>query len=328
MLNCHREKMHERTRQPKGFPCASLPMGLLERRAEEGTQGTEGSMGVTMKKWFTSKEARKITGIIFVLCTVLVAQIFGFLQFNLNLYEMSLEHSTQQVNELSKYVEKNLQLELERYIHVLKVVELQLESEELFSPEMADKLDKAYQISKFRMMGVSDLDGKGICSRGNAFNICYEDIREHILNDEVYISNVLKNESETLIFLAVPFKQQGEIRGILWGKYALEDLVQHIELSDEAYQYFQIIDDKGNYLLRSDNKFVLNNSPLYFSDTIWVELRRYQYPEGISIQKIRESIQKQWYFTKVSGVEAWSFKAAPAALTCRNPSRAEGRQKP
>lgn len=229
---------------------------------------------------------------ILILCVVLVVQIIGFLKFNLNLYEMSLEHSMQQVEELSVYVEKNLQLELERYIHVLEVAELELEKEEtMFSEGMIDKLKNIYSISNFKVMGLSDLNGVGVDSTGASHNISYVHIREHILQDEVYISNVLKNGNETLIFIAVPLKYQGEIRGILWGKYGLEDLVEHIEFTDDGAKYVQIIDDKGNYLLSAQSPFAEEREPFFSQGTIWEELDGFEYPEGMSAEEIREKVQ-------------------------------------
>ena len=81
-----------------------------------------------MKKWFSSREAKKITGIILILCVTLGVQIIGFSYFNDRLYRMSLEHAMEQVEELSIFAEKNIQLEINRYIHILKVVETQLDT--------------------------------------------------------------------------------------------------------------------------------------------------------------------------------------------------------
>lgn len=59
-----------------------------------------------MKKWFSSREAKKITGIILILCVTLGVQIIGFSYFNDRLYRMSLEHAMEQVEELSIFAEK------------------------------------------------------------------------------------------------------------------------------------------------------------------------------------------------------------------------------
>lgn len=145
------------------------------------------------------KRSKKITGIILILCVALIVSIIVFFNFNQKLYHMSLEHAMHQVEELSVFVEKNLQLEVERHIHILQVIESQLEdAETMEGQEVIDMLSKAHDISQFNMMGISDLDGNGVDSVGDRYDISYDGIRKQIQRDEVYISNVLKDNHETL----------------------------------------------------------------------------------------------------------------------------------
>lgn len=242
-----------------------------------------------MKKWFKSKEAKKITVIGLVSCVVLIVQVLGFLHFNIKLYDLSLEHSVQQTDELSLYIEKNLYMELEHRIHVLKIVGAQLEKEgPQITAELIHEVMLPYSTSEFKLMGVSDLDGNGVDSNGAAYNIRYENIREAMERDEVYISNVLRNENETLLFMAIPFKLDGEICGIVWGKQALADVVEHIDFQNDSYKYFQIIDDKGNYLFSSNNKHVLVKYPGH--KTMWEEMERYSYLSGDTVEQIRKKV--------------------------------------
>ena len=205
---------------------------------------------------------------------------------------MSLEHLTSQVDELSIYVEKNLQVELEHYIHILEVAKLQLEREEDVRQNIVQRLQEIQEIADFKMTGASDLNGIGLDVTGNAHNILYKNLHEHMVKEEVYISNVLKSEGETLIFIAVPLKVQNQISGILWGKVLLKDIVDNIEFPDDSYKYFQIIDDKGNYLLASKSKFALHNNPKFSEPNIWNELKKYQYTDGMSAQKVYDSVQR------------------------------------
>ncbi len=247
-----------------------------------------------MKKWLESREAKKITRIILILFVVLVMQIFGVMRFNQRLYGMSLEHSIQQVEELSTFVERNLYLKLDQHTDVLKIIATHLEDEELlFSDRVQERLYSLYSIVDFQLMGISDLDGKGIDCNGNQYNISYDHIRDDIEKDEVYISNVLKNGSDTLIFVAVPLKHHGEICGILWGKYPLSSIVDSMDFANDSYQYFQIIDDRGFYLIPSENKFALNQNRDFLGRPIWEELENYTYSGDMSAKKIYESIQRK-----------------------------------
>lgn len=246
-----------------------------------------------MKKWFASKEGKKITVIIFILCMVLIVQILSFLHFNKKLYDMSLEHLTTQVEELSVYVERNFQAEIEHYVHMLKVTELQLEKErDALSTNIVQRLQEMQKVSGFQMTGASTLDGIGVDATGDVHNILYKDLKKSMEKDEVYISNVLKNGNEMLIFIAVPLKVENEISAILWGKVLLKDIVENIDFTKDAYKYFQIIDDKGNYLLSSKSEFGLNHNTKFAEPNIWDELKKYQYKDGKSAQKIYDSVQR------------------------------------
>lgn len=247
-----------------------------------------------MRKWFTSIEVKKITGIMLILCIAVMVQVISFWKFGVKLYDMSLNNSMDQVKELSVYVERNLRLELKRYIHTLRVIEAQLEdSGTIGVQEAIDTLSKASDVSQFKMLGVSDLDGKGVDAAGNQYDIFYDGIKEQIQNDEVYISNALNGNHETLIFIAVPLKINDEICGIVWGKYALANLLESMEFPDDGYKYFQIIDDNGRYLLSSNDKFALKSEHQSEDKTIWDEMERYQYANGMSVQKIHEMVQRQ-----------------------------------
>lgn len=268
----------------------------IDGRSGQTAQTPDGEEGgMPMRKWFVSKEGKRITWIILALCATLAALIAAFFSFNKKQYEITLEHSMQQVEELSRYVEKNMQLEIERYIHILQVLETQLEYTDTMTPEeLAGLLRTVRDCSGFRMIGVSDLNGKGIDSTGGRYDLSgYKHIREDIEKGQVYISNVLKNGRETLIFVAIPLKAEEDISGIVWGKYSLRKLVSNIEFGNDAYRYFQIIDDRGNYLFSSANKHVIGRDDRVTSGTIWQEMEKYTYKDGMSPQKIRQMVQRR-----------------------------------
>lgn len=267
---------------------AALRYTGYEKWVQEGKEGTQ------VKKWFASKEAKKITVIIIVMCVALAAQIIGFVNFNQKLYDMSLEHSMQQVQELSGYVEKNLHLEIDRYVHILMMVESQIEQTAQDSPEeMAEQLRVAQETSHFKMMGISDLNGKGVDSTGGRYDIFYEDIRETVEKDQVYISNAVKNGNETLLFLAVPLKIDGQVCGVVWGKYALADLMETMAFSEEVCRYFQIVDDRGKYLFASNSRYAFNRGERSSQDDVWSEMEKYVFSDGMSIQKLHEMVQRK-----------------------------------
>ncbi len=245
-----------------------------------------------MKKWFTSKEVRKITFVIFILCMAVITQIIGFKYLNKKLYTISLENGTQQIEELSLYVEKNFQLKLEQYIHILKTTELQLEKEEnIFTPDVIIKIKEMRDNSDFKFVGISDLNGKGKNASGNDYDISYEHLRENIENDEVYISNVLRYEDEPLLFIAVPLKINNKISGIFWGKLPLKKIMWISDLNNNTYKSFHIIDDEGCFLFSSNSKYIFYESMDTNVQTIWERLDDCQYQKEYSAQEIKEKVK-------------------------------------
>lgn len=245
-----------------------------------------------MRNWLKSKEATKMGIIIVILCVVLSVQILGFFHFNKKLYNMSLDHTTQQVNELSFFVEKNFRLELNSHIRSLELIESQLSvTDQPCLKDIIHTLHSLHRSSDFRLMGVSNLDGVGVDSSGRNYTIHYPNIQDSIEKGNVYISNILKSENDTLVFIAVPLHIQGEISGILWGKYPLSNIMDTLEFTSDSYKYFQIIDDKGNYLLSTQTVFSLNEKHKYPHETIWEELECYEYRDGMSTEKIQQKVQ-------------------------------------
>ena len=247
-----------------------------------------------MRKWFASKESKKITGIILILCAVLIVQIIVFFNFHQKLYEISLEHSMNQVEELSIFVEQNFQAQMDRYILTLQVIESQMEDVKAVGKQgVINTLNKAQNGSQLDILGIADLDGNGIDAFGNSYNISYPGMREEIQRDQVYISNIITDNHETLIFIAIPLTIDNKICGSVWGKYMLEHLLVHMKFIDDSYRYFQIIDDKGHYLLSSNNQFALRPNNLSENETIWDEMEKYQYTDGMSANKIHEMVQQR-----------------------------------
>ncbi len=247
-------------------------------------------MEMNVKQRFGSKEIKRAIIIVLAMCAVMLLLAVGFLQFNKKLYGILLQRSMQQVDELSVYVEKNLQLKLEQDVNTLKLVQGQIENQaDPMSFEAMEQLKTFCADSDFKVMGISDRNGKGRDVSGNEHDLQFENVLEQIEEDGIFISNVVHEKSETLLFFALPIIQQEEIRAILWGERSLADMVDSIEFND-GYKYFQIIDRQGKYQLLSRSKFALNE-PEYLQTSLWEEMEGYQFKNGPSAQEIFQMVQ-------------------------------------
>ena len=244
-----------------------------------------------MDKWLASKESKSITVIIIIVAIILLGQIVIFFDFNKKLYQLSYKHSMHQLDEISLYIEKQFQEELERYASFLKIVASDFENDDLSSKEVIIKLQKINKHFKYMFFGISNLKGESIDECKLLYDIHYKDILEFIKTDGVYYSNVVYDKEKPFFFIAVPIFSHNQVSGMLWGKYLITDVVKSLELVDRTYKYFQIIDDSGNYILPSKSTFAINKEMKIIN--IWEELALYELDEDISVQKIKDIIQNK-----------------------------------
>ena len=246
-----------------------------------------------MNNWIVSKESKKITFLIVIVSLILLIQITGFGSFDNKLYSMSLNYTMKQVEELSFYVEKQLQLELEKYTHLLKITSLVIDEENpIFSPKVLEKIEQAQPILKTNILGIADINGNSIDIKGEKSIIKQKNIKETIEKDQVYISNIIKKGDNPIIYIAVPLKKKGKIWGYFWGKFLLYDIVNEIIVSDNNDKYFLIIDNKGHYVLSSKNEFALNKLDFFYNKIIWNELEAFSFSKDMTVQKVHEMVNK------------------------------------
>lgn len=256
-----------------------------------------------MERWLVSKENKKIGIIIAITFGIVFIELMEFIIFKNKLYNLSLEQSNIQIERVSEYIEKSFRLTLEHYQKELKVMEEQLEKDNnILSKRMLEEIESIVEFSDFLEIGISDLDGNIIDSTGSRYIKPNKVVKEMILNNKNYISNVIKDNNENLIFLAIPMKKDKKIIGSLWGKISIKKIIADIEFDKNSDRYFQIIDGEGNYILPSRNKNTFYNGSEIYKRTLWEELALYDYLDKDTPNKIYENIKNgkggNFYFEK------------------------------
>ena len=244
-----------------------------------------------MDKWLASKESKSITIIIMVVALILLGQLIIFFDFNKKLYQLSYKHSMHQLDEISLYIEKQFQEELERYASFLKIVAKDFENEELSSQEVIIKLQDINSHFKYMFFGISNLEGESVDECKLLYDTHYKDILKHITTNGVYYSNVVYDNKSPFFFIAVPIFSHNQVSGMLWGKYLITDVMKSLEVTNPSFKYFQIIDDSGNYILPSKGTFAINKETKIIN--IWEELALYEIDKNISIQQIKNKVKNK-----------------------------------
>ena len=132
-----------------------------------------------------------------------------------------------------------------------------------------EKLELVVTKTEFSDMGVVDLQGNARNVNGKAANIYDVQFVQEVLAGNRYISDTAYNkEGQPYLLLAIPMHQRGEIAGILYGRYLIEDILYDVEWETEGDCYFQIVDSQGNYITRSNSQNVWVDS----IPDLWIEL--------------------------------------------------------
>lgn len=83
------------------------------------------------------------------------------------------------------------------------------------------------------------------------------------------------------------------------GYYAVSTIAEKIELTETMHRFFQIIDDNGEYISKSGNVYSFAQNL-----NIWKELERYEFEEGVTVEKIREKVEAGEKDIFISAIEA------------------------
>lgn len=199
--------------------------------------------------------------------------------------KMVLEKDIEQMEKVSYYVTQIIQGEINRCVELMDTGEGVFHNDRDYEvDEVVSYLEVIREKANFKRMGVVGLNGKSIDDRGIVSVTGETDLLVHIRNNEAYISNII--EVSDNIIIAIPIHRNGEVVGAVWGQYAVATISDKIEMSGDSYRYFQIIDNNGEYISASSN-----TNSFAQSSNLWEEMERYDFPEGTTIEEIRNKVE-------------------------------------
>lgn len=209
---------------------------------------------------------------------------FFYIYFG-KVYDVMLEKDMEQTEWTSHFVTKLIHGEIEHCVSNLYASEEFFSYYEEFDNEhLVDRLHEMKERLEFERVGIYNMEGKGVDDTGKESVTDDPQFLANIQNDKVYISNVIE-ESDRML-LAVPMHKDGQVVGSIWGYYAVSTIAEKIELTETMHRFFQIIDDNGEYISKSGNVYSFAQNL-----NIWKELERYEFEEGVTVEKIREKVE-------------------------------------
>lgn len=206
-------------------------------------------------------EARKLTfWTIFSIVVIGVLIVFFLKNFNEKMISMEEERNEKTLESLADQASLMAEARLLSSINVLKMVAGTVDIDSnIFTEEMAQFLSKVAVDNEMDRIGLTDVEGKVINSNGQVLNGSEQNYFKASMNGEVYISTVFRSNtvSEKSIVVSVPvYNEEEVVRGVIYGVIATEEfnVYADMELGEVSKSFVHIIDNQGNYIVRSESK--------------------------------------------------------------------------
>lgn len=152
----------------------------------------------------------------------------------------------------------------------------------------------------FVRMGIVDINGKARITDGRVLDVSDKTFFQKAVQDEEYISSEVwqpSDEEADNIVIAVPVHdQQGAVKAVLYGIIYTADLQPYTSTEWDlsgAEQYIHVIDNKGNFIIRSRNQ-----NSILIEDNLYGEFEKYN--TTVPVAEIKAALaEKQAIMTQI-----------------------------
>lgn len=258
------------------------------------------------------RNSSKIKIAIALIILTLAIFIYSFMQFSPKLNNLIMKYTQTELSGMTTYVERSINKELKEGLSNLNIYNLKITNEEdIFSSKTLSYLKSINRDNKYLLVGIATLDGYGIDSTSQYRNIYDKKMIDVVKKGDIYISNMIKSQYNTYLYIAKPIKYKDKVTAILWGKYRLSNMFEENKILDIIPKYFQIIDDKGNYVLNTSKKYSLMPFAVKIKLNLWSELNYYGIDKKL-IKEITDTIKEgregNFYFEYKGQARYCSYK--------------------
>lgn len=202
-----------------------------------------------------------------------VINIFSlFFHYSNRIHNEILNRNMEQISLLSDYIVKIIRSEMRHCTEILNIGEENFSvPEKMTSAEIVKQLQEIRSRAGFAQIGIMDQEGNTIDDTGDRWQIDDSELLAAMEKGRTYVSDVFTSgrQDTSQIMIMVPLWEEEIVKGALWGKYPISSITELVDLEEDFGLYFQIVDDKGQYISRSNSKksFAEDNNRL-----LWEEL--------------------------------------------------------
>lgn len=225
----------------------------------------------------------------FVLCFFLL-MFHAFFKFEKTFLSMEMHQKQEELGKTAKIKAETIQKKYANMVSSLQALAENVKGLTGDLDQVSRQMVLVVQSGYFDYVGASDAQGNAMDSEQHRTNIQKREYFKDAMEGKISISDVLDSqvkEGEEVQVLAVPIWEDGVSCGVIFGIVnvgTMDKLMENVTGSDI---YTQIVDSKGNYVTRFQNK-----DTLIQNKNVWDDFAEYEFLEG-SLEKIKDDMEKQ-----------------------------------
>lgn len=219
------------------------------------------------------KEKKYLTmgAILFLIAVFIIGNLW---EFNNRIYENEYRSHLNLLEELSQQGSQIVEKQLTGYVQELTGISMFFPEGELHTEENMKKLKKVAGEFGFQRIGLADSNGTSVLTNGKTLDISSADYFVQVMEGEKVITELKDSriKDAKIFIVAVPiYDKKQEARGVLYGVVEIDSFDPYKNTSMQSeFQYVQVIDINGAYIMKSDK-----NSVKITEDNIFERLKKF-----------------------------------------------------
>lgn len=220
---------------------------------------------------------RKKNQRVWIWAFILLVVVFVFLsswQFDTSMREAEGIRNEEQLQGLANQASLMAERRLQSAISVLQAAGRTIDQgTDMQSEETMKYLQEIAKENRMDRIGLVDPEGNVVTTNGITANTKDAEYFKEAMAGNAYISNVFltKLSAKEGVTISVPvYGEENQVHGVIYGVYLVEEFNIYVnsELQTDSESFVHIIDDKGNYIVKSDSKKCLAKGDENYFDTL------------------------------------------------------------
>ena len=209
----------------------------------------------------------------FILLVVVFVFLFSW-QFDTSMREAEGIRNEEQLQGLANQASLMAERRLQSAISVLQAAGRTIDQgTDMQSEETMKYLQEIAKENRMDRIGLADPEGNVVTTNGITVNTKDAEYFKEAMAGNVYISNVFltKLSEKEGVTISVPiYGEENQVHGVIYGVYLVEEFNIYVnsELQTDSESFVHIIDDKGNYIVKSDSEKCLARGDENYFDTL------------------------------------------------------------